>query len=167
MVAADPFLHDAQISIGVTQKDPPQSRIVLINNLGLYEGRAVAPTVSQNLLTQMNTDNVPASFTLGFRQAGQKHDLHGTKGLSGNTERYHFSGMARRRPEFERPRAELGGRRTHRRFADVPTQTYSLRAPAFDGIIAVQFSSDPRLDGVPFAAFSAILIEQITLVPME
>jgi hypothetical protein len=62
MVAADPFLHDAAIPISVTEKDPPQSRIVLMNNLGLYEGRAVAPTVSQNVLTQMNTGNVPASL---------------------------------------------------------------------------------------------------------
>jgi hypothetical protein len=30
-----------------------------------------------------------------------------------------------------------------------------------------QFSSDPRLEGVPFAAFSAILIEQIALVPFD
>lgn len=54
-----------------------------------------------------------------------------------------------------------------RRFTDVPPQTYSLLAPAFDGIAAVQFSSDPRLEGVPFAAFSAILIEQIALVPFD
>ena len=54
-----------------------------------------------------------------------------------------------------------------RRFADVPAQTYSLRAPAFDGITSVTFTSDPRLNGVPFAGFSTLLIEQIALVPFE
>jgi hypothetical protein len=40
-----------------------------------------------------------------------------------------------------------------------------LCAPrAFDLIAALRFDSDPRLDGKPFAAFSAILIERLTLV---
>ena len=50
-----------------------------------------------------------------------------------------------------------------RRFGDVPSQAYSLRAPAFDGITEVEFSSDPRLNGVPFAAFSAILSSSLHL----
>ena len=50
-----------------------------------------------------------------------------------------------------------------RRFADVPAQTFMLTAPGFEGIKSVRFSSDPNLDGKPFAAFSAILIEKITL----
>jgi hypothetical protein len=71
--------------------------------------------------------------------------------------------MARHRPERERPGIELGGPGA----SPTSPQTYALRAPAFEGIAEVEFSSDPRLDGVPFAAFSAILIEQIALVPFE
>lgn len=167
MVAADPFLHDAQISIGVTQNDPPQSRIVLINNLGLYEGRAVAPTVSQNLLTQMNTDNVPASFTLGFAKPVKSMTFTVPKVYPATSSGITFPAWRAVARSSSGQELSSVGEGLTRRFADVPTQTYSLRAPAFDGIIAVQFSSDPRLDGVPFAAFSAILIEQITLVPME
>jgi hypothetical protein len=39
-----------------------------------------------------------------------------------------------------------------------------LRAPAFELISALRFESDPRLNGQPFAGFSAILIERLTLV---
>jgi hypothetical protein len=39
-----------------------------------------------------------------------------------------------------------------------------LRSPAFAPIAALRFDSDPRLNGVPFAGFSAILIERLTLV---
>jgi hypothetical protein len=50
-------------------------------------------------------------------------------------------------------------------FHNVPPHHYLLRAPGLDGIVAVRFDSDPRLNGVPFAGFSAILIEQLTLTP--
>ena len=47
----------------------------------------------------------------------------------------------------------------------MPSRTYTLTAPGFEGISAVEFQSDPTLNGKPFAAFSAILIEQIELQP--
>jgi TIR domain len=167
MVAADPILHDAPIRISVDEKDPPQSRIVLINNLGLYEGKAVAPTVSQNLLTQMNTGNVPASFTLTFAKPLKSMTFMVPKVYPATDSGITFP--AWRAVALSSSGQELSsvGEGLTRRFADVPAQSYSLRAPAFDGIAAVNFSSDPRLDGVPFAAFSALLIEQITLVPFD
>jgi hypothetical protein len=167
MVAADPFLHEAPIRISVTDKDPPQSRIVLMNNLGLYEGKAVAPTVSQNLLTQMNTGNVPAAFTLTFAKPLKSMTFMVPKVYPATESGITFP--AWRAVALSSSGQELSsvGEGLTRRFADVPAQTYSLRAPAFDGIAAVQFFSDPRLDGVPFAAFSAILIEQIALVPFD
>ena len=54
--------------ISVTDIQPAGSEIVLVNNRGLYQGAAVAPTTSQNLITQVNTGNVPASFTLKFAE---------------------------------------------------------------------------------------------------
>jgi hypothetical protein len=167
MVAADPFLHEAPIRISVTDKDPPQSRIVLMNNLGLYEGKAVAPTVSQNLLTQMNTGNVPAAFTLTFAKPLKSMTFMVPKVYPATESGITFP--AWRAVALSSSGQELSsvGEGLTRRFADVPAQTYALRAPAFDGIAAVQFFSDPRLDGVPFAAFSAILIEQIALVPFD
>jgi hypothetical protein len=49
---------------------------------------------------------------------------------------------------------------------DVSARTYTLRAPYSEHIAALRFDSDPQLNGKPFAAFSAIVIEQLTFVPM-
>jgi hypothetical protein len=43
----------------------------------------------------------------------------------------------------------------------VPAQTYTLVSVTFAGIAAVRFESDPRLNGKPFAGFSALLIERL------
>ena len=51
-----------------------------------------------------------------------------------------------------------------RSFVDVPAVQYVLRSPGFAPIAALRFESDPRLNGKPFAAFSAIMIERLTLV---
>ena len=167
MVAADPFLHDAPIPISVTEKEPSQSRVVFVNNLGLYEGRAVAPTVSQNLLTQMNTGNVPASFTLSFAKPMRSVTFTVPKVYPATESGITFPEWRAVALSSSGQELSSAGEGLTRRFADVPAQTYSLRAPAFDGIASVQFSSDPRLDGVPFAAFSALLVEQMTFVPFE
>jgi hypothetical protein len=167
MVAADPFLHEAPIRVTVTNKEPPESRIVLINNLGLYEGKAVAPAVSQNLLTQTLTGNVPASFTLAFANPLKSVTFTVPKVYPATESGVTFPAWRATARSASGQELSSVGEGLTRRFADVPSQTYALRAPAFDGITEVQFSSDPRLDGVPFAAFSAILIEQITLVPFE
>ena len=54
-----------------------------------------------------------------------------------------------------------------RRFGtDIEREVVTLRAPAFDGIAAVRFDSDPRLNGQPFAAFSAILLEGVWVEAM-
>jgi hypothetical protein len=47
----------------------------------------------------------------------------------------------------------------------VPAHEYTLHAPGFNPIVAIRFDSNPQLDGKPFAAFDAILIERLTLVP--
>jgi hypothetical protein len=163
MVAADPYLHDAEISITVTDREPKDSRLVLINNLGLYEGKAVAPTSSQNVLTQMNTGNVPASFTLTFAEPVAAVSFVVPKVWPQSPSGITFpswKAVALSERGTELSTASLG---LVRRFADVPAQTFTLTAPGFEGIKAVQFSSDPNLDGKPFAAFSAILIENLTL----
>ena len=50
-----------------------------------------------------------------------------------------------------------------RSFTDVPERTYDLETPNFEKIAAIRFDSDPRLNGVPFAGFSAVLIERLTV----
>lgn len=53
-----------------------------------------------------------------------------------------------------------------RAFDDVSAGVYTLRAPGFTGIKQVRFESNPQLNGKPFAAFDALLIERLELTPM-
>lgn len=166
-VAALPYLH--RLGISVTDMQPATSEIVLINNRGLYQGAAVAPTTSQNLITQVNTGNVPASFTLKFAQparsvsftrpalypateSGITHPAWSVHALDGEGRELssQSEGLTRCWPPAG--------------CKEVPAVVYALRAPGFELIAALRFESDPRLDGKPFAAFSAIMIERLTLV---
>ncbi len=161
-VSAPPYLH--RLGISVTDVQPPTSEIVLVNNRGLYRGQAVTPTTSQNLLTQANTGNVPASFTLKFSQPARSVSFT-RPALYPATE----SGITH--PAWSAHALDAQGHELSsqsegltRSFSDVPAVKYVLRSPGFDPIAAVRFDSDPRLNGKPFAGFSAILIERLTLV---
>ena len=166
-VAALPYLH--RLGISVTDLQPATSEIVLINNRGLYQGAAVAPTSSQNLITQVNTGNVPASFTLKFAQPARSISFT-RPALYPATE----SGITH--PGWSAHALDAEGRELSSQSEgltrcwppagckDVPAVVYALRAPAFELISALRFESDPRLNGQPFAGFSAILIERLTLV---
>ncbi len=161
-VAAAPYLHKLRISVG--KLAPEGSELVLINNRAVYKGLAVQPTTSQNLLTQITTGNVPASFTLVFSEPLDSVTFT-RPALYPSTN----SGITH--PAWSAYALDAAGRQLSsqsegiiRSFEDVPTRTYTLTAPGFDGIVAVRFDSDPRLDGKPFAAFSAILIERLTLI---
>src|SRR4051812_17452499 len=65
-LAASPYLHE--FGVGIRDLKPADSKIVLVNNLGLYGGQGVHPTTSQNLLTQFGTRNAPASLPPPFNQ---------------------------------------------------------------------------------------------------
>ncbi|HSV63511.1 MAG TPA: toll/interleukin-1 receptor domain-containing protein [Chthoniobacterales bacterium] len=170
-VSAAPYLRKAGITI--EKLVPPGSELILVNNRGLYEGKGVFPTVSQNFLTQVNTGNVPASFTLRLRTPAQQvtfmrprlypytasgvtHPAWSARALDeqGNELSSQREGIIRRLPSRDAAGED-----------DVPAQTYTLRAPGFEPIVAVRFDSDPNLNGRPFAAFSTLLIERITLTP--
>jgi TIR domain len=163
-VAADSFLRGTkEVSVSVSARRPSESRIVFVNNLGLYGGRAVAPTVSHNFLTQIDTGNVPASFTLRFSSPVRGVSFVVPKVFPDTPSGVTFpawKAIARGESGAELSSASEG---LTRRFADVPSRTYNLTAPAFEGISTVEFQSDPNLNGRPFAGFSTLLIEQITL----
>ena len=173
MVSAAPYLKKAGISVEALV--PAGSDLVFVNNRGLYEGKGVFPTVSQNFLTQVNTGNAPASFTLRLRTAAQQvtfmrprlypytesgitHPAWNARALDerGNELSSQSESLTRRLPSRDAAGED-----------DVPTQSYTLRAPGFEPIVAVRFESDPRLNGVPFAAFGTILIERLTFVPAK
>jgi hypothetical protein len=161
VVAASPYLHG--LGISVTNQQPQESELVLINNRALYQGRAVRPTTSQNMLTQFNTNNGFTSFTLRFSEPFASVRVvrpalypNTTSGITHPAWSVHALDSAGR--EISSQTEELT-----RSFSDVPAHTYTLTSFGLDNISAVRFDSDPRWDGRPFAAFSAVLIERITL----
>ena len=163
LVVADPHLRKGPIAISINERTPPGSRMALVNNLGLYAGRALEPTASENFLTQIDTGNVKASFTLTFSKPLQSVTFLVPKAYPATSSGITFPAWQATAlgPNGEALASVSEG--LLRRFADVPARSHTLRAPAFDGIKAVRFESDPNLNGRPFAAFSAILIEQIVL----
>ena len=161
-VAAAPYLHSLS-GISITERKPATSEIVLINNRALYQGGAVKPTTSQNILTQVNTNNGPASFTLRFSEPMVSVSFI-RPALYPDTE----SGVTH--PAWSAHALDSAGyelssqsEELTRSFTDVSARTYILTAPDNKGISAVRFDSDPRLNGRPFAGFSAVLIEQLTM----
>lgn len=163
-IAAAPILHAALIAIDVTGVSPDDSRIVLRNNIGLYDGRAVQPTVSQNFLSQMHVArDAPSSFRLHLAEPVESVSFlipaifpaseSGVTFPAWRATAYAPSGRA----------VSTVSEALARRFADAGAQSYTLRAPDFEGIQEVEFVSDWRQNGVPFAGFEAILIEQIVV----
>jgi hypothetical protein len=166
-VAASPYLHE--FGVGIRDLRPADSKIILVNNLGLYGGQGVHPTTSQNLLTQMGTGNVPASFTLQFKQPASSVSFVRPR-LYPETE----SGITH--PAWSAHALDADGNELSSQSEgllrcdyqhEVPARTYTLHAPAFAPIVALRFDSDPNLNGRPFAAFSTLLIERITLTPIS
>jgi hypothetical protein len=161
MVSAAPYLHRAGIS--VTETVPSGSEIVLVNNFGLYEGKAVFPTTSQNMLTQIKTGNVPASFTLGF--AKPVDSISFTRAALYPATESGITHPAWSVHALGTHGQEVGSQREHMIRSgvdDVSVRTYTLRAPYSEPIAALRFDSDPQLNGKPFAAFSAVIIERLT-----
>jgi hypothetical protein len=161
-VAAAPYLH----ALGIRSRrfQPSESQLVIVNNLGLYSGQAVKPATSQNMLTQIHTGNIPASFTLEFSEAFSSVSFT-RPALFPATE----SGITH--PAWSAHALDNAGNELSsqsealtRSFSDVPARTYTLSAPNGKRISAVRFDSDPRLNDRPFAAFSTVLIESLTMV---
>jgi TIR domain len=166
-VAASPYLHE--FGVGIRDLQPSDSKIVLVNNLGLYSGQGVHPTTSQNLLTQFETGNVPASFTLRFDRPASSVSFVRPR-LYPETE----SGITH--PAWSAHALDAAGNELSSQSEgllrcdyrhEVPARTYTLHAPALAPIVALRFDSDPNLNGRPFAAFSTLLIERITLTPVS
>ena len=164
-VAARPYLNSYGISVDAMV--PQESEIVLVNNRGLYEGGGVLPSSSQIFLTQINTGNVPASYTLTFAKpvahmsftrpslyaatsSGVTHPAWKATALGANGEE-----LASQSETLLRKMKDPGD-------DTVPARTSTLESVTFQGIASVRFDSDPRLNGKPFAGFSTLLIERLT-----
>ncbi len=159
-VAAAPYLY--RFGISVERTSPQGSEVVVVNNRALYQGNAVKPTISQNIMTQANTNNEPSSFTLRFSEPiASVRFVRPALFPATSSGVTHPAWSAR---AFDADDRELSSQSEGliRSFSDVPARVYTLIAPSLKGISTVRFESDPRLDGKPFAAFSAVLIEDLT-----
>ena len=167
MVLAGPYLRDGPVLMQLRDISPPGSEVVFANNRALYEGKAVAPTISQNLLTQRNTGNVPAAFTLTLPTAAAKVSFLIPRLFPETASGITFPAWTVTALSASGQVLDSRSRALGRRLgADIERELVTLRAPAFEGIAALRFESDPRLQGTPFAAFSAILIEGVWVEPM-
>jgi hypothetical protein len=161
-VAARPYLHEFGIS--VDKRDPEASELVIVNNRGLYEGGGVRPTTSQNFLTQINTGNVVASYVLTFANPPDLFSFTRPALYAATSSGVTHPGWTAMALDARGAQLSAQSEGLIRSFSNVAAQTYTFRAPGFDRIAAVRFESDPRLNGKPFAAFSTLLIERLTLV---
>jgi hypothetical protein len=154
--------------IEVRNVTPSASRIKLLPHGTLYSAGAIVPTASANLLTQTDTGNVPASFTLTFATPLDaftfvRPRLYRETKEAGVT---FLAWAATALDAYGQPLSSVSEallRSIELMPGDTSAQTYRLRTPTFNRIAAVRFDSDPRLDGKPFAAFSALLIERIVV----
>jgi len=159
-IAARPYLH--QYGISVVNLVPQDSEIVLVNNRGLYEGAGVLPTTSQIFLTQINTGNVPASYTLAFAKPVDhvtftRPTLYADTSSGVTHPAWKATALGPNNEELAAQSETL-----LRTFKTISARTFTLESVTFQGIAAVRFDSDPRLNGKPFAAFSTLLIERLT-----
>ena len=162
VVAAAPYLHG--VGISVTALKPQQSEVVLLNNRIIYEGEAVVPTTSQNILTQISSDNIgPASFTLAFSDPCDSVSFTRPALFAATTSGVTHPAWTAHALDAQGGELSSQSEALIRSSSEVPARTYTLNAPGFDGIAAVRFDSDWSLDGKPFAGFRAILIERLTL----
>lgn len=161
-VAARPYLHEFGIS--VEKPNPESSEMVIMNNRGLYEGGSVRPTTSQNFLTQINTGNVVASYLLTFANPPDAFSFTRPALYAATSSGITHPGWSAVALDARGGQLSAQSEGLIRSRSTVQAQTYTFRAPGFDRIAAIRFESDPRLDGKPFAAFSTLLIERLTLV---
>jgi hypothetical protein len=181
-VPAAPTLH--KYGISVLGNDPASALPIILGNLGLYQGQGAAPAVSQHFLTQMaEKPAAPVSYTLAFERPLKAVSLRrpalwgatcsGVTHPQWTAEAKDRDGrvLARSSEILERaiPAFDPRDRSKACPYAgvfpfDVPATTYTLQAPAGKMISKLTITSDYRLDGVPFAAEQAVLIEEMVLI---
>jgi hypothetical protein len=167
-VSAAPYLHNGVIGLKVRDVLPFGSEVIFINNRHIYDGRAIIPTVSENMLTQQGTGNVPASFTLQLPQPVAAIRFLVPRLYPDTTSGVTFPAWTATALSMSGAVLDSRHKALARRMdSDIPGEVVVLTAPAFEGISAVRFDSDPRLNGTPFAGFSTILIEGFWIEPMK
>ena len=162
MLAAEPYLLQSNNSIRVIARTPANARLVFVNNLGLYGGRAVVPTVSQNFLTLTDTGNAPASFTMEFETGVERVTFRIPRLFAATSSGVTFPAWTAAALSASGEVLSTHSEGLRRRFADIAEEEVSLSAPGFAVIKCVRIDSNPQLNGVPFAGFSTALLERMS-----
>jgi hypothetical protein len=160
-VAAEPYLLRAADSIRIIARAPEAAKIVFVNNLGLYAGRAVVPTRSENFLTLTETGNAAASVTMEFAAGVESVSFRIPRLFAATQSGVTFPAWTATALGADGTVLSTHSEAMRRRFGDIPEEDVTLVAPGFAPIKCLRFDSDPRLNGVPFAGFSAVLIESL------
>ena len=145
---------------GITVKDvTPGTLVVIIDTRKEYEGHATVASSKPNALTQINS-NDPVSFTLDFDTLVQTVRFTRPALLAGPT------GVTF--PEWSAQALDSQGRQLdevgeplgqgHDYYTNVPAKRCTLNGPA---IKSVRFYSNNH----QFAAFNAVLVDDLTLIP--
>ena len=183
MVAAAPTLK--KYGISVVAQSPDAAVPVILNNTGLYGGRAADPAVSENFLTQYDAQpfTAPISFTLQFNRPARAVVLvrsalwaatcSGITHPAWTAQAYDATGveiartdeiLTRAIPPFDPADASKPCPFAQAFPPGGPAATYRLEAKGGRMISRLKITSDYRLDGQPFAGEQAALIEQMQLV---
>lgn len=148
---ADTYLRDRGVTI---ERITGGTALYILSDQAIYEGAACKASSGENLLTQ-NGSNDPVSFTLKFDRPCTSVSFTRPKLLTGPNGITHPEWDAR---AYDREGHEVDAvsEELIRSFIDVPAARFTLKGGA---IASVTFSSMNR----HFAAFSAVLVDDLTL----
>jgi len=143
-------------AFGVTLSDVTQgTQVVILDLRRLYEGQASRGTFGNNALAHIGS-NDPVSFTMNFKTPLQAIKFTRPPLMAGPT------GVTF--PEWKATALDAKGRALDESgeslgsyYSDDPGKTFILKGP---GIKAVRFDSNNH----QFAAFNAVIIENLTLI---
>ena len=165
-VPAERYLKQGAVPVSVRDVVPSTSEITFFSTATLYEGRAVSSTVSDNVLTQFSTGNVPASFTLSFPVPLKRVRFLIPRLFAATESGVTFPAWTAIALDEAGNELDRRGRELIGSYTDIPEQFVQLQSQDGRPITSVTFKSDPNLNGRPFAAFSALLIEGIWIEAM-
>jgi hypothetical protein len=167
IIAAEAYL--SRQGITVPMRSPDSSRMVITSSLGLYSGRAVERGRTEHFLTQQADGTTePVSFTLAFARPPRRVGIY-RAALWAATE----SGVTH--PGWTAEAIDASGRVIDRKeetlfgnYKPIPGRLLTLDGGARGSIARVRIVSDYRARNrngelVPFAAFRAVLINELIL----
>jgi hypothetical protein len=154
---ASPDQYLAQFGVSVANAD---GRVVAMRDEGAYNGSAFVAVTRHNVLTMVDCAPAPASFTLRFKGTLSRVAFERPSLLAGP--QFGISHPAWTATAFDESGNQIGMVEENiiRSLSPVAAASFKIEGRR---IAAVRFTSDNRLDGKPFTAFCAVLLDDLTL----